>query len=215
MADAATDILMKVVGPSGPVRTDSMAAFQNQEKSGNLMTGFQTLFMCELREFSFEVGARSSLGAADKKKEARAHEVAVAAQPGGIAAAPVAPIKPSVQEDTLVKAGNDTPDMQPIEFTRFMDSASVRLMNLMVKCTTLPSISIVKRKAAGTRNGGEAYLRLDFLEVLLTGLSWKESNDVIEETGTFIYRKLKVRYRPQAADGALQPEIETSWDMKS
>ena len=53
---------------------------------------------------------------------------------------------------TLASPKNDTPDMQPIEFTRLMDSASIRLMNYLTTCTTLPSISIVKRKAAGTRN---------------------------------------------------------------
>ena len=218
MADATTDILMRVVGPAGPMRTDSPVKFDTTATSDNLMFGFQTLFMSELREFDFEVGAPSSLDTAAEKKAAAEKQAALDAHPaapGGAGHSPAKLATGPALASTLASPKNDTPDMQPIEFTRLMDSASIRLMNYLTTCTTLPSISIVKRKAAGTRNGGEAYLRLDFSEVLLIALSWKESSDLVEETGSFNYRKLTIRYRPQAQAGALQPADETTWTMTS
>ena len=217
MADASTDILMTVTGPSGQMRTDSRVAFSSLQGSGGLTNGFFEHFIFELKEFSFAVGAKSSLGGSEKEKKARElAEQAAKAQPGVAPLAAPAPIHTIGPAEAAREAGkNDTPDMQPIEFTRLMDSASTLLMAALVGCTTLPSVSIVKRKAAGTANGGEAYLRLDFTEVLLIGLDWKESSDVVEETGTFIYRKLKVSYRPQSQDGSLQPAVTANWAMKS
>ena len=213
MADSSTDILMTITGPSGQWRTDSRVGFSSLQGSAGLTNGFFENFIFELKEFEFAVGAKSSLGGSDKEKKARE---AAKAKTGAAPLAAPAPIPTAGAAEAVHETGkNDTPDMQPIEFTRLMDSASTLLMGALIGCTTLPSISIIKRKAAGTANGGEAYLRLDFSEVLLTDLDWKESSDVVEETGKFIYRKLKISYRPQSQDGSLKPAVTADWTMKS
>ena len=102
-----------------------------------------------------------------------------------------------------------------MEFTRIFDTASTLLFKALVGCETLDSISIIKRKAAGTINSGLAYLRLDFTKVLMTDLEWKDAEHIIEETGTFIYREITVRYRPQKPDGTLGAIIPMNWKMKT
>ena len=49
---------------------------------------------------------------------------------------------------------------------------------------------------------------------MITELDWKDAEHYVEETGTFIYRQIKVRYRPQNADGTLGSIIPMSWKMK-
>ncbi len=214
MADVVPDILMIVTGPEGQIRTDSKLGFSSLQGSSALTSGFFEGYIFELKEFSFAVGAGSSLAAAAAEKTAREQAARpVATAPGE--PQPAAPPAPKPAPVTLATGKSDNPDMQPIDFTRLMDSASLLLMGALTACTTLTSISIVKRKASGTLNAGEAYLRLDFTDVLLTALDWKESNDVVEESGTFIYRQLKVQYRPQAADGTLGALTSVSWAMKS
>ncbi len=223
MAELSTDILMTVTGVSGPIKTDSNVTFASRLQSDDLTNGFVAKYIFELREFSFSAGAAASLAAGkDKDKAKKDAEGAGMSSLSGIGrhnplvggalsikgaeAAKVAEIAKARQ--------SDTPDMQPIEFTRLMDSASAQLCKALTGCQTLPAVAIVKRKAAGTLNGGEAFLRLDFSQVLLIGLEWKESNDVVEETVTFIYRKLKISYRPQSADGTLGSAVTADWSMQ-
>jgi type VI secretion system Hcp family effector len=105
-------------------------------------------------------------------------------------------------------------DMQPIRFTRIFDMASPILFQALVDCETLSSVAIIKRKAANTQNSGEAYLRLDFTKVLLTELEWEDKEHYVEETGSFIYRELKVQYRQQRADGSLGPPVAIDWKIQ-
>jgi type VI protein secretion system component Hcp len=92
--------------------------------------------------------------------------------------------------------------------------ASPILFQALVDCETLSSVAIIKRKAANTQNSGEAYLRLDFTKVLLTELEWEDKEHYVEETGSFIYRELKVQYRQQRADGSLGPPVAIDWKIQ-
>ena len=208
MAATGSDILMVVVGKKGRLQAEGTTDFA-QRASGDLSSDFFSPMIFELQEFTFSVGMASLLGSDEDEQEPDP-----AAKPGS---KPTAKRGKPAAKTRKAKAGSntDTIDIQPVKFTRLFDAASTQLFTALVNCETIPSISIVKRKAAGSRNSGEAYLRLDFNEVLMIGLDWEEESDLVKENGTFIYRKLKVSYRAQKADGSLDVVKQIDWTMKS
>ena len=219
MADSSIDVLMRVIAGGSPLEGEGQTEWSTAQDM--LRNDFLLGKFCELREFNFSAGVASSMSD-DEDEDDKAKNTA-AAQPGA-APKPGEPPKPAPPAKAAPPTGgskkkgkggkdHDFVDMQPVEFTRLMDRMSPRLFQALTTCETLDSISVVKRKAAGTRNSGAAYLRLDFTKVLLTQLDWKDSEQLILESGTFIYRKLKIQYRPQRPDGALGTPISTEWTM--
>ena len=203
MADEPIDVLMKVVGTGGPYAAESSTQFKTKPVMDLLRQGFTPGQFCELQLFGFSAGVASSLsqGQQEAKNLAPGARETVARLGPGLA-------KPRARRVEFV-------DMQPVEYTRVVDSMSTLLFNAMAACETLESISIVKRKAAGTANSGDCFLRLDFSKVLLTELNWKDGGATMVETGSFIYRKLTMRYRPQRPDGSLDVAVQTEWEMKA
>lgn len=217
MADKAVDVLMKVVGPKGPLEAESYTQFKTRPVMDLLRQGFTPGQFCELREFSFAAGVGGSMSKhAEKKRKADLN--------AKLSAAPKVEMTDQQKEDRIgrdqdkkqnKRAKGEDVDMQPVEFTRLMDSMSTQLFKALVDCETLESISVVKRKATGSANSGDCYLRLDFSKVLLTNLGWKDDEHVILETCTFIYRKVTIRYRPQRPDGTLDVAIQSEWEMRA
>ena len=215
MADQTIDVLMRIVGPNGPMPAESLTVFTGALLTDVLRDRFVPGEFCELREFSFSAGIEGSLSKfqADKtKKAAKAVEKA----PELLTLAEKRAHLHQSQINRAEKRGaKEFVDMQPVDFTRIMDSASTLLFNAMTGCDTLPEISIVKRKAAGASNAGSCYLRLDFQKVLITRLEWKDSEHLMVESGTFIYRSVTIRYRPQEADGRLGTVVRSIWTMST
>ena len=206
MAEAGIDVLMRVVNKGRALQAESRTVFAVNQIIDGLRADFAPGLFCELREFNFSAGALSGTPPAAKKDES-----ALQAQ--------IKQRKYEMRKAAARRGGNlanlETVDIQPVEFTRIFDTASTLLFKALVGCETLDSVSIIKRKAAGTINSGLVYLRLDFTKVLMTDLEWKDAEHIIEETGTFIYREITVRYRPQKADGTLGPVIPMNWKMKT
>ena len=218
MSDEAIDVLMRVVGPNGAFEAESNTVFAPKPVSDLLRHGFTPGQFCEQREFSFSAGVGASLSKHAQDKEKEKKKQAAAAQSEGRLT--YREKMETIYQGQYKKASkreknDDFVDMQPVEFTRVMDAMSSQLFQSLVGCDTLDSISVVKRKAAGTANSGDCYLRLDFSKVLLTNLEWKDSEHLVLETGTFIYRKLTMRYRPQKADGSLDVAIQSEWEMQA
>ena len=209
---------MRVVGPNGPLAAESLTVFTTSIGSDGLRDGFVPGEFCELREFSFSAGLQGSLSKSKQKQDKKDAKAAKENE------RPVETLSLTEKRERLhaSQAQRSTKrnaaefvDMQPVDFTRVMDSASTLLFKAMVECETLPELSIVKRKAVGSKNSGECYLRLDFQKVLVTKLEWKDSEHIMVETGSFIYRKVTIRYRPQKYDGGLGTVIQSSWTMPS
>lgn len=216
MAEQTIDVLMRVVGASGPLAAESFTVFATSIGTDTLRDGFVAGQFCELREFSFSAGLEGSLSKSKQeqiKKEAKAAKKNE--EPVGVLslAEKRDRLHASQQQRSAKRHAVEFVDMQPVDFTRVMDSASTLLFKAMVECETLPELSIVKRKAAGSKSAGECYLRLDFQKVLVTKLEWKDSEHIMLETGSFIYRKVTIRYRPQKYDGGLGTVIQSSWTM--
>lgn len=223
------DVLMKVVGTSTAYDAESSTVLATGAGADKLLSGFTAGKFCELKSFSFSAGAESALSKdkdddekKEKDKKDKEKNRTEPGQPGNTSRGWLT----YEEQRTAIGKGhkalrdarnkNDPVDMQPVEFTRIMDSMSMQLYAALAKCTTLASVTIAKRKAVGNLSAsGQCYLRLVFSSVLITSLDWKESQHVMMETGTFIYRKLELHYLPQAADGSLGLAARTSWAMKS
>jgi type VI protein secretion system component Hcp len=85
--------------------------------------------------------------------------------------------------------------------TRRYDKASPVLFHHCAASIAFPSASIVKRKTIGDDSLG-AYLRFDFKDLLITKISFEDS-DEMKESIRFIFREMTVQYRPQGQDGKL------------
>ncbi len=203
MPDGNVDVLMKVVSKGSAMMAESSTAFLVDKVVDRLREGFEPGRYFELQEFSFSAGVESSMS--DKKKKKKKADPDLA----GLGATEA--IVQGQQKKLVKRATREFVDVQPVEFTRIFDTSSTLLFNAMVNCDTLDSVSVVKRKGAGTSNSGEIFLRVDFDQVLMTELEWKDTEHVVIETGTFIYRELTIRYRPQKPDGSLGTIIQATW----
>ena len=68
-------------------------------------------------------------------------------------------------------------------------------------------------KCGGIDRMSVGYLRIDFRDVLLTGLAW-DDGDMVTERITFICKAMRLRYKPQRADGSLaSPAPDAVWDQ--
>lgn len=85
--------------------------------------------------------------------------------------------------------------------TRRYDKASPILFHHCAASIAFPSASIVKRKTIGDDTLG-AYLRFDFKDLLITKISFEDSEEM-KENIRFIFREMTVQYRPQGQDGKL------------
>ena len=215
MADQAIDVLMRIVGASGPLAAESLTIFTGSIGTDTLRDGFVPGQFCELREFGFAAGIEGSLSKfqQDKAKQAAKAKLADKAEEVLTLAEKRERLQASQNKRSEKRGTKEFVDMQPVDFTRIMDSASTLLFKAMVECETLPEVSIVKRKAVGSTNSGACYLRLDFQKVLITKLDWKDSEHIMIETGNFIYRKVTIRYRPQKHDGSLGNVVQSTWTM--
>lgn len=199
-----------------------------------LFTGFQAGRMFEIDSFSFSVGL-SEDNDQHKHDNAGGH-----GQPGngggngGLAggitrvantAASIAGRhsgKPQAQQQGGYKAfragtlgGAKYPvSVQPINITRPIDKSSPVLMRYCIATESFDRVSVVKRKAAGSTNAGEPYLRLDFKGVLIRDVSWT-NDEPVKEVTQLISRAITVRYRPQLLSGKLGAPVVGFWSMLS
>ncbi len=232
MADGSIDILMRVVDGSNRVLRGE-ARTQFGTGADPLRYNFAPGFFCELRQFSFNAGVESGLvkqSSIIKQQEKEAAQLREQARRSQMtedqrkqeddqrrmdARDQRAKLLEAQAKKARSRGKGEFVDMQPVEFSRVMDRSSVELFTALTKSETLSSISVVKRKASGGAASGLCYLRMDFTQVLLTDLAWKDEHHVMVETGSFIYRALKISYAPQKPDGSLKSAITADWAMKT
>ncbi len=103
--------------------------------------------------------------------------------------------------------------MDAVRIDRYFERSSPVLFQACARSSTFQSASIVKRKVFGGA-GLLGFLRFDFTDVLITKVGWDDA-EVIKESLSFVFRRVKVRYRQQAHDGSLMPEASVDWRFKA
>ena len=206
MADKPpSDLLMKFVKKGSPIAGETTTDLSGMAQLG-LAKGFTQGFMFEVASFTFKAGidGNESEDDAKKKKSPKLTKDGKLAKPS------------SAGQFRKWRSGERTTpypvDMQPVEFTRAVDTASVLMLEHCIHRVNFDSATLIKRKAAGSRASGEVYLRFDFTGVLITSIDW-DNDEPIKETCLFITRGVTVFYRPQLPDGSLGGTITGFWSM--
>ena len=228
MADGSIDVLMKVVISGGSVAMDaeSLTDVAPFVAGDTLLKDFRNGQFCELTNFDFSAGTEKSLKTKAKEGKTPSDQAAPTqltntSRRGELVAQRIAQLEERAAIERAQarriahRERDDFVDMREVSYERIMDVASMELFKALTQCTTLASITIVKRKATGDAHSGLGYLRLEFEDVLLTQLDWADKEHIMVENGSFIYRKLTMKYLPQKADGTLSPSISASWKMKT
>ena len=121
----------------------------------------------------------------------------------------------SAKDDEYKKIGFPI-EFDTFSFTRVIDGASPAFFRACCNQESFKSAALVRRVATGLVRGqdrkSEGFMRLDFKDVMLTGINW-DDGELVEETVTFICKNLRVRYRQQAADASLGGATEANWDQ--
>jgi type VI secretion system Hcp family effector len=99
----------------------------------------------------------------------------------------------------------------PITITRKIDKASTTLMDCCFGGKSLASATIVKRRASGTQYAAEPYLKIACTGVLITEISWQDEH-MVNETFSFICRKLEFIYHAQTAAGSHIGDFKAQWE---
>lgn len=200
----SSDLIMKFVLNGSPIAAESTTDVLSSQRSPNpLLKGFKQGYMLEVDEFSFSAGTlddASANGQPKDKGKGKVSTVAASAMPGGY------------QAWRAGKAHKYPVDLQAIKFSRAIDAASSMLIQNCIDCTSYDSATIIKRKATGGIATGEVFLRLDFVGVLVTKISW-ENDDEVKESCEFITRSVTISYRPQLPDGTLGAIVSGFWSM--
>ena len=104
-------------------------------------------------------------------------------------------------------------ELDPFSFTKMVDRASPLLFESCASTASFDSATIVKRKVTGkSTNALQGYMRIDFSNVLLVGLTW-DDGEMIKEKCRFICRGMRVQYRPQVPDGTLAAASSAEWSF--
>lgn len=230
--DNPSDLFMMFVpNKSGdPIPAEGRTSFLATGNGANpLMKGFKQGCVFEVESFSFKAGtADDSKGDTDNGDDAKAKKRAMDALDLAVSPAQRAALaklqKPAKKPGSSStkggyqawRSGNKNykypVDLRPVQFTRKIDSASSILLQSCIDCTSFDSVSLVKRKAAGGKAAGEAFLRMDFIGVLVTSMDW-ENDEEVKETCEFICRSVTISYRPQLPSGKLGAVVSGFWSM--
>jgi len=203
MASASSDILMMAIDSSGnAIAAESQTTFEDTTDVDSLRTGFTAGQFWDVTDFGFNLGTMKA-----EQIRLQPDDIAAFIKKGMIPPAPPLPNSPEAVKIV---------DVQPISFTRQFDCGTAALFSAFSTATPLNSMTLIKRRAAGTQNSGLVYLRIDFTGVLLINLDWTDEERRVKETWKFICRQIKMQYRQQYAEGALAPvPLPGNWTMAS
>jgi type VI secretion system secreted protein Hcp len=110
-------------------------------------------------------------------------------------------------------AGAGRATFHDLSFTHAIDKASPRLLQACATGTHLKEATITHRKAG---KGQQEYLVIKMNDIIITSVSLGDnSGGAGLENVSFAFSKIDLEYKPQNADGSLQPGIHFKFDIKA
>jgi len=194
------DLLMKFVKEGDAINAECQTTVDLKD---DLLHDFKAGKFFEIDEFNFGVGLEDDDAAGEKAGE-KYGEKLKAAQ--GAHASPRTRFTNWLRGETK----KYPVDLEPFTFSRQMDQASPLLFEMCCNSQSFASVTLIKRKAAGTDVSARAFLRIDFKDVLVIGVDW-DSGDVVKEKCKFICRDVEIQYKPQTPDGTLGAAVPGNW----
>jgi type VI protein secretion system component Hcp len=205
------DLLMKFVLNNKPIEAESLTDLTSTSKVPNpLMEGFTSGQCFEIDNFKFRAGT-----AGDGKVRPSTPTKTESDSTGKTEKISTPPHSGAREDYQTWRAGGNRRypvDLKPISFERSIESSSALLIQSCIDCVYFDSATLIKRKPTGSAAAGEAYLRLDFTGVLVTGVDWSDGDEV-KETCTFICRGVTIGYRPQLPNGSLGAVTSGFWSV--
>jgi type VI secretion system secreted protein Hcp len=109
-------------------------------------------------------------------------------------------------------AGAGKVNVQDLSFTKYVDSASAKLMLGCCKGTHYDEVDLTVRKAG---DKPLEYLKIKLTEVIVTSVSTGGSGgeDRLTENVTLNFSKVHVDYVPQNDKGAAGTTVSMDWDI--
>jgi type VI protein secretion system component Hcp len=203
MAEKQSDLLMKLVTTGG--QGIAAGATSTLVKDDKLVSDFWGGKFFEVEDFGlgFELNDFETAGTANTGQTQQA-----AVQVGKFASwRDLRKTTAQIQEISFPV------DMEPFSFTRLIDRASPLLFENCANSISFASATLVKRKVTGQKLALQAFLRMDFKDVLIVGISW-DDGDILKEKCKFICRGVTVQYRRQASDGTLAAPASAEWQQQ-
>lgn len=210
MAEKQGDLLMKFVQTNGEgVKAEGAATLKKDDR---LLFDFWPGKFFEIEEFSF------GLNVEDSEAGGKTLSMPGTPRPPG-APAPVEHATPAVKFAAWRDAKKNSSQvdqitypvvMDPFSFTRLVDKASPVFFHNCTNSISFASATLVKRKFTGGTLALQAFLRVDFSDVLITSLDWDDGH-IIKEKCKFICRGVAVQYKRQASDGSLAAPSSAEW----
>jgi type VI protein secretion system component Hcp len=220
MANEPIDVLMTFIQKSGKgVGAESRAVMHPDDQS-DMCADFTEGCYFEIESFSFSAelsdeadGTSGSSGTAvrnathsrDPQKGGAQGTAAMSGSGGKFA-------KYIIQGSLNYKI-----EPQEITISRQMDKASPILLDNCLKRIPFTKAVIVKRKVVGVLGNSSGhhrgFLRMEFSEPLITGVTWEDS-DTVKETLKFVCRNLTVTYRPQKDTGEPGDKVPMTWNLQ-
>ena len=189
---------------------------------------------CLLDSFSFGIQVVDKESAEHQQRMAKEAEEQHGGDHGKPGKAKPKGFDPTKQEFYLWRTMKDTPSAQSeqeilgqlsfkagqFSLSRRIDCATPVLFQMCCERKALGYVSILKRTQARARAGSGAatldqisFLRIDFTDVLITGVDWNDG-DVVEEKLKFQATKLAMRTMSQDATGKLLAIDGYTWVAK-
>lgn len=202
MAGDEGDVLMMIIDSDGKgVPAECQTVLATGRDKDPLMTEFQAGQFCEITDFDVGINVEDrddsgESGGKDKDKDKEKSKSKTSKFTRWMSM----PIG-SFSGDADATGGYPV-DLDSVSCSRQMDSASPVLLTACSQKRSFKKIIIVKRKDIGSNVGPQAYLRFEFADVLVIGISW-ENGVTVKEKCKFICRQLVMQYRPQLHAGKL------------
>jgi type VI secretion system secreted protein Hcp len=109
------------------------------------------------------------------------------------------------------------PNPGPFLITKKVDAASPTFLSMIATGKAAPSAEIVVRDPSRVlgKDAQTPYLRYEFTGAFVTSISPSTSagDTTATETVSFVFKTVKMTYRPISASGALGTPIVVSWDI--
>ncbi len=209
MDNAKTDLLMQfLVTPGAPVPGGSQAAIRPLDR---LSQGFKPGGYFDLEKFSFDMELKDDEG--DQTGGAQTG----GAQTGGAkAAVPKVGGGKSFIAWRSVKPGADEPDLPyrckpaAFSFSRNIDDASPVLFKHCASKLKFTGAVLIKRGHMDDQKGVLTFLRMEFVDVMLTSIDWSDG-DAVKENCRFTFKDVLIKYVRRKQDGTVASTWPCEW----
>lgn len=115
---------------------------------------------------------------------------------------------------TGARRGAGKTDIQDLSITKWIDSATPKLMETMVSGRHYENATLTLRRA-GARGNQAEYFVMIMEDVIVTSVSMAGSGgeDRMTEDITLKFARFHISYRPTKADGSAGVAVEVKWDI--